>query len=240
MYSKKIIHFTNSYNSLSGILDAKGFKLAYCGEIFTVEGRRVSSAAHPMVCFSAYSGTDLNGRNITYGRFGIEMKKEWVEVNKITPVLYVNESSQVALALGTMLRARQEREEFKLPRELRLPVIQLKCFTKNAVGYNSYFEKQDFKFYEENEWRFVPTLTELNGVKLSQNLSTYENNKIKHDIKLSGHTLGFEMKDIKKVYVQHESEIVDIKAIFGSEIVVLVSPWDTDLSVYKALKKSDT
>lgn len=230
MHSKKILHFTNSYDSLKGIVDLKGFKLAYCSEVFTVQGQRISSAAHPMVCFSAFSKKDLIGRNITYGRYGIEMRKEWVEAKKITPVLYVDGSSQVALALKKLLRARQGNEAFSFPDELRLSVMQLKCFTKNTKGFNSYFEQEDFKFYEENEWRFVPTLSELSGAYISQNLSTYENNKLKHELKLSGQVLDFELKDIKKVYVQNKSEITDLIKVLGDSIKVEVSSWTTKSS----------
>ncbi|MBL4832696.1 MAG: hypothetical protein JKY26_01880 [Pseudomonas sp.] len=227
MHDKQIIHFTETYNSLSSILLDSSFKLSYCSEIFTVKGSRVSSAAHPMVCFSAYSTIDLNGRNITYGRYAIVMKKTWVNANTVTPVLYVDSYSQVALALGKMLRSRQGKETFKLPDELRLPVIQLKCFTKNSRGYNSYYKEDNFLFYEENEWRFVPTLSELDGARLSQNLSTYENNKLKHEIKLSGHSLNFKYQDIEKVYVEHEVEVSNVKSILGGSTVVEVSPWIT-------------
>lgn len=73
----------------------------------------------------------LFGAGIAYND-GVQMKQSWVQRNKITPVLYVDESSQVALSLGKLLRARQGRESFELPNDLRLSVIQLKCFTKNA------------------------------------------------------------------------------------------------------------
>lgn len=232
MHQKNIIHFTNSYESILNIINDKGFQLAYCGEIFTVKDQRISSAAHPMVCFSSYSQKDLNARNITYGRYGIQMKDTWVKKNKITPVLYVDPSSQVAMALGKLLRARQRKTQFELPEELRLPIIQLKCFTKNTQGYNSYFDKEDFNFFEENEWRFVPTLRELKGAKLSQNLSTYKKNKMLHKIRLSDHILKFENKDIEKVFIKCKSELQSITEIVDSDVKIEISPWITDLSRY--------
>lgn len=235
---KNIIHFTNKLDYLIDILNSGGFKLAYCGEIFNVNGRRISSAAHPMVCFSGYSENDLKNRNVTYGRYGIQMKQSWVQSKKVTPVLYVDESSQVALSLGKLLKARQGREQFKLPDELRLPIIQLKCFTKNARGYNSYFKIHNFPFHEENEWRFVPTIAELKDAKLSQNLSTYMKSKVKHQLDLSGHKLDFSLDDIELIYVQHEYEIHQISMLVGSTPPIKVSPWTTDLKAYKRQFKS--
>ncbi|ENM4036882.1 abortive infection system antitoxin AbiGi family protein [Vibrio parahaemolyticus] len=240
MNEKKIIHFTNKPDSLIQILNTRGFKLAYCGEIFNVSGKRVSSAAHPMVCFSGYSENDLQDRNVTYGRYGVQMKQSWVQRNKITPVLYVDESSQVALSLEKLLRARQGRESFELPNDLRLSVIQLKCFTKNARGFNSYFEVENFPFHGENEWRFVPTLAELGNARLSQNLSTYENTKVKHEVKLSGHQLDFSLEDIECIYVKHENEIPEVSKIVNNEVPVQVSPWYTDLKAYNKAFKTDS
>lgn len=235
---KNIIHFTNKLDYLIDILNSGGFKLAYCGEIFNVNGRRISSAAHPMVCFSGYSENDLQNRNVTYGRYGIQMKQSWVQSKKVTPVLYVDESSQVALSLGKLLKARQGSERFKLPDELRLPVIQLKCFTKNARGYNSYFKIHNFPFHEENEWRFVPTISELKNAKLSQNLSTYIENKVKHQIILSGHQLDFSLEDIEVIYVKNENEIRQISMLIGNNVSIKISPWVTDLKAYKKQFKS--
>ena len=177
---------------------------------------------------------------MTYGRYGVQMKQGWVQRNKITPVLYVDESSQVALSLEKLLRARQGRESFELPNDLMLSVIQLKCFTKNARGFNSYFEVENFPFHEENEWRFVPTLAELGNAKLSQNLSTYENNKVKHEVKLSGHQLDFSLEDIECIYVKHENEIPEVSKIVNNEVPVQVSPWYTDLKAYNKAFKTDS
>lgn len=234
---KNIIHFTNKLDYLIDIFNSGGFKLAYCGEIFNVNGSRISSAAHPMVCFSGYSENDLQNRNVTYGRYGIQMKQSWVQRKKVTPVLYVDESSQVALSLGKLLKARQGRVQFKLPDELRLSIIQLKCFTKNTRGYNSYFKINNFPFHEENEWRFVPTIAELKGAKLSQNLSTYMKNKVRHQIVLSGHQLDFSLEDIELIYVQNENEIRQISMLIGNNIPIKTSPWVTDLKAYKRVYK---
>ncbi|MDX7858532.1 abortive infection system antitoxin AbiGi family protein [Aeromonas caviae] len=234
---KNIIHFTNKLDYLIDIFNSGGFKLAYCGEIFNVNGSRISSAAHPMVCFSGYSENDFQNRNVTYGRYGIQMKQSWVQRKKVTPVLYVDESSQVALSLGKLLKARQGRVQFKLPDELRLSIIQLKCFTKNTRGYNSYFKINNFPFHEENEWRFVPTIAELKGAKLSQNLSTYMKNKVRHQIVLSGHQLDFSLEDIELIYVQNENEIRQISMLIGNNIPIKTSPWVTDLKAYKRAYK---
>ena len=156
-----IIHITKEFSDIVDIINTSSFRLSYCGEIFNSGNNRISSAAHPMVCFSEYSFPELQGKEITYGKYGVAFTKEWAERKKLNPVIYVEKNSQVAKGLGKLLKARQGRiDNVTLPDQLRLPVMQLKCFTKNVRGYNSCFEDDNFYFKAENEWRYVPTLNE--------------------------------------------------------------------------------
>ncbi|MFS1562362.1 MAG: abortive infection system antitoxin AbiGi family protein [Candidatus Arsenophonus phytopathogenicus] len=80
----------------------------------------------------------------------------------------------MALGLIALLRSRQVGT---LPNHLRLPVIQLKCFTKHVYGYNSYFDDEHFDFKYDNEWRFVPTIKQIKGNRISVDFSKYNKNK---------------------------------------------------------------
>lgn len=221
-----IIHFTKESKNLYSILKSRSFALHYCGEYFGDKtGKVVSNAAHPMVSFSSYEHETLATKTVTYGGYGIALKKTWAVENGLTPVNYIEKNSPVALGLIALLRSRQRDT---LPKELRLPVIQLKCFTKHVRGYNSYFKDRDFCFEYENEWRFVPTIKQIKGNRISVDFSKYDNNPDKYNKRLEPYPLRFRNEDIKFIYVQNEDECEQFAFDFGiPKSQVVVSPWKT-------------
>ncbi len=176
----------------------------YCGEYFgDSSGKIISRAAHPMVSFSDYSHEELSSKRITYGGYGVALHKAWAVENKLSPVNYVERNSPAAQGLISLLRARQRG---RLPSNLRLSVIQLKCFTKHVYGRNSHFCVDNFDFKAENEWRYVPSKSQIGGNKISENFSTYSKFRDKYNSRLKPYALKFTNPDIKYVYVQSEDE----------------------------------
>nr|WP_315291167.1 abortive infection system antitoxin AbiGi family protein [Serratia proteamaculans] len=219
-----ITHFTNKFDTLLSIISSNSFLLRYCGEYFgDKNGRVVSNAAHPMVSFSGYDSQELPTRRISYGGYGISLHKEWALKNGITPVNYIDKNSPVALGLIALLRSRQLN---RLPNHLRLPVIQLKCFTKHVYGYNSYWKRDNYNFEYEKEWRYVPTAAQIKNNLISINFSAYEKRKEIYNKKIENFRLEFSCKDIRCVYVQNEHERKKIMSIpILSECQVIISPW---------------
>ncbi|EJH8474816.1 hypothetical protein NF459_004648, partial [Escherichia coli] len=167
-----LIHFTSDYGKISSILRSQYLLLKYCRETFSnTKGIIASSAAHPMVSFSNYDEDELIKTPITYGHFGIQFKWEWVKENNISPVIYMQNNSPAAEGLEALLNERKKNK--LLSPKIRLAIMKLKCFTKNAVGNNSKMKDTDFDFTREKEWRFVPTLKQIDGNRISENRSTY-------------------------------------------------------------------
>jgi hypothetical protein len=212
------------FGSLNSILLSRSFKLSYCGEYFGDRaGKVISRAAHPMVSFSEYSDLELPTKLITYGNYGVALNKLWALKNGLSPVNYIEKNSQAAQGLISLLKARQRGS---LPGELRLPVMQLKCFTKHVYGFNSYFGKKDFYFKAENEWRFVPTRSQIGGNKISENFSTYDKNRQKYNKRLEQYPLMFEYSDIEFIYVLTEEERAQVVSEFGlPDHKVKLSSW---------------
>ena len=198
-----IIHFTKDITTLLSILKERGLRLKYCDEEFSNRIGIISShAAHPMVSFSDYDEKELEDKIITYGNCGIAFNEEWVSRSRIHPVTYLDNRSFTASGLETLLVARRK-NSFKLPSELRLAIIKIKCFTKNRIGHNSHFKDRNFKFYEECEWRFVPTKKQIGGNYISINSSTYKKDKErenKYNTRIKNYPLKFEFSDIKYIY----------------------------------------
>jgi len=219
-----IIHFTRKFEYLQAILASSSFKVMYCGEYFGDKtGKVISRAAHPMVSFSEYPDKELHSKYVTYGGYGIALEKEWATKNGLSPVSYVEKNSPAAQGLVALLKARQSH---LIPNSLRLPIIQLKCFTKHVYGYNSYFKEHEFDFKAENEWRFVPTRKQIGGNRISENFSTYEKNRDKYNKRLEKYPLRFELSDIAFVYVESEIERQNVISDFGlEESKVKIRPW---------------
>ena len=208
-----IIHFTKDIKSLLSILKDKGLRLKYCEEEFSNNRGKISShAAHPMVSFSEYDENDLEGKTITYGNCGIAFSDKWVSKKTIHPVSYLDNRSFSASGLETLLNARRK-DPSKLSSELRLAIIKIKCFTKNRIGHNSHFKDKNFKFYEEHEWRFVPTKKQIGGNYISIHASTHKREKEKEE-----EDIKYEHKYNKRIKkYPHTIELSDIEYIYADD-----------------------
>ncbi|MEQ4913370.1 MULTISPECIES: abortive infection system antitoxin AbiGi family protein [Proteus] len=219
-----ITHFTNEFEKLLSIISSNSFILRYCGEYFGDKNDKVvSNAAHPMVSFSGYDTNELKTKIITYGGYGISLHKCWALKNGITPVNYIEKNSPVASGLIALLRSRQLKQ---LPNNLRLPVIQLKCFTKHVYGYNSYFNLNNYDFEYEKEWRYVPTIEQIKKNLISINFSAYVNRKNFYNTKIEKYPLKFSREDVRCIYIQNENEKKKIMSIFNfTDDQVIIAPW---------------
>jgi len=220
-----ITHFTNEFEKLLSIISSNSFLLRYCGEYFgDKNGNVVSNAAHPMVSFSGYDSYELPTKIITYGEYGISLHKSWALKKGITPVNYIEKNSPVALGLIALLRSRQLKQ---LPSHLRLPVIQLKCFTKHVYGYNSYFNIKNYDFEYEKEWRYVPTTEQIKKNLISINFSAYKKRKNFYNSKIEKFPLKFSCEDVRCIYIQNENEKNKIMSISNfTEDQFIIAPWE--------------
>jgi len=228
MSNNLIIHFTKEFDTLTKILESSSLRLLYSKEDFFMKNLKVSSAAHPMVCFSKFDIEKIDNETITYGKYGVGFSIDWANKNKVNPVLYIDQNSMAALGLGNLLRARRNKESSKLPDNLRLPIMQLKCFTKNVRGYNSYFKERDFDFESENEWRYVPDKKAINNKLISMNKSSYLKRPDYYNNRLIPYPLNFKRKDIELVFVKLKQEIEIINENFAIEKSnIKISNWNT-------------
>lgn len=230
-----IIHFTKEFNTLKSILEESSFRLKYCSEVFYLADKISSKAVHPMVCFSEQKVRTINKRNITYGSFGIGLKKSWVDKKKLHPVLYLDRNSHVANALSKLLKARRKNAEIELAPVVRLSIITIKCFTKNAIGYNSYFKMADFDFKAEKEWRFVPTKAEIGNKLISRTQKYHDKNPNKYNDQLRQFPLHFSKNDIECLFVRTEKQREELTTEFGiDKNIIKISTWSTELKKAKA------
>lgn len=231
MHEKLIIHVTKTIESLQSILRSSSLKLSYSSEDFCVGQKKISSAAHPMVCFCEYSIAEIDSKIITYGKYGISFSTSWALRKRISPVLYIDDNSLAAKGLGNLLRARQNNKKGVLPKHLRLPIMEIKCFTKNVRGLNSHLNEKNFNFKDENEWRYVPDKQSIGNNLISQNKTTYKKNKAKYNNKLLPYPFKFKLSDVEVFFVSNKNEIPIISKEFAIDIKkIRVSKWKTTIT----------
>lgn len=207
-----LIHFTNSSDKLISILENSFFRLKYCKEEFSImSDKMISKNVHPMVSFSEQNILELQTKEITYGRFGIALNSQWIIENNIQPVMYIEKDSQVAKSLAVLLKHRRT-----LPKgdKLRLPIMTIKGFVKNTIGYNSYFDIPNFVFKNENEWRYVPTKQQIGNGVVSENRSTFEQNEKKYNDRLLDFPLKFRHNEIIKIFYDTDKDFEELKIKF--------------------------
>lgn len=227
-----IIHFTKKYKTLKSILDESSFRLKYCRELFYLGENIASSAVHPMVSFSEQIIQTIDKKNITYGKFGIGLKKDWVKKSRLHRVLYIDNNSHVASALSALLKARRKGAKTELAPHVKLSIMIIKCFSKNTRGYNSYFNMNDFNFKSEKEWRFVPTKSEIGGNLISMTKRLYDKNTKEYNIKLKDFPLRFNISDIEYIFVETEKQRVEISDTFGiKNELIKISKWKSLLKL---------
>jgi len=198
---KSVIHFTKNFDILMAILESKNLRLHYCKEDFCIGKRKISRAAHPMVSFSEYSLSTIDNQIVTYGAFGISFSRKWIEKNRIHPVMYIDSHSLIADSLGALLVARRKQALIQLEPNIKLSIMNIKCFVKNSKGYNSNLKVKDFDFKSENEWRFVPSKESIGGKLISVNRTNYLERPSYYNNKLIDYPLTFDFNDIIFLYV---------------------------------------
>ena len=224
MQENILIHSTKEFTTLLSIINTRSFRLSISEETFSFSQKRISYAAHPMVAFSEFRPSTLADAKITYGKYALGMSKEWARGSNISPVLYVGENSTAAKGMATLIKARKVKN--KLSDDLRLAIMEVKSFVKNEVGYNSHFEVDNFDFKSENEWRYVPEKSKMDGNYISHNVSTYRRKQEYYNAKLSKYPLKFEYNDIAAIFVatKHETdEFIQLYPKLAGKVIL--TPW---------------
>lgn len=219
------IHITRYFDTVVQILKSRSLLLHYCREDFTQGTQTVSRAVHPVISFSAYRYNDLPRKKITYGKYGLAFSEDWVRRKRIHAVMYIHPDSLPAESLATLLRERREHDTH-LSKEAKLAIMQVKCFIKNREGYNSHFNKKDFKFYRENEWRYVPSKRDIKGQYISESRSRFEMNPGLYNKKLKQFPLKFTLDDVLKIYVADDDEKdILVQAGLAPATKIEIRPW---------------
>ena len=239
--TNSIIHYTKSLDNLLQILET-GFSLKYCKEDFFWQSKKLKYA-YPMICFCDIPLSEVKKHLDSYGHYGIGLKKEWAVKNGLNPVLYLEKQSSLSETLmQQIIRFNENKKELIknqtatiIDEVWRQELITLCSYVKNYDGdlIIDSVAVPNYRFYNEREWRYVPTKSELNGNARAIQQKKYIADKEKFNSEISKIKLKFNLaEDISYIIVKEEEDIhktLDFitnkfkKILYASDIEILMT-----------------
>ncbi len=143
----------------------------------------------------------------TYGNYGLGMTKEWGLRKGLNPVIYFNRNSYLA-------------NQFSVLTTRPTPAFsQIMGYMKPYEG-NLYrggeIKKEDVRFYDEHEWRYVPDSSIMvdNHIGLFLQHHAYMNPEelanANRKLEAESTRLSFSADDVKYIIVEDENQIVNM------------------------------
>ncbi len=211
--TNSIIHYTSTFRTLKAILK-EGFRLNYCIERLDL-GKTSSQAAHPMISFCDIPLSNSTQHFDAYGRYGLGLSKAWAVSNGVNPVIYIDRNSLFAACIAKLILERRKASS-NLTKEQKEDILRIKSYAKNYSGplARRSIKNNDYRFYDEREWRLVPSDELLQGSLFSINADYYEKNKISYDAPLSRIRIKFAPKDVSYIIVKTTDEIPKMTKIY--------------------------
>jgi hypothetical protein len=222
--SETLFHFVSEKKYLISILE-NNFRPRYVKEEFTFESDGLNQIALPMLCFCDITLSSIDEHVKWYGNYGIGMKKEWALNKGLTPVHYYNPKSHAMKHLSdALLNMRQSLNNDTSNPDAYITNYYNLWFMKPYTGeqYNRFENKVlQKKFYDEREWRYIPSLEELKilneGLKMSisgDELVRFEtDNSYKNELNIrlgESISLDFTPHDISYIIVGNEAERLEM------------------------------
>lgn len=221
-----LFHFT-SQKSLRDILLSSKFFPSFSEEHFeNVVPKKLDS--HSILYVPLVSFCDLTIIQLArdskhtkyYDKYGVGLKKEWGNKNKISPVTYVHKNSPSANKIFTLYNLADEATKdstsklfddlFFIKRHMTDSFKYLKPYKGRWLKRKKY--SQAITYYNEREWRFCPSMDDFEVLTRTE-LIALSNNNLKKE--LEGRNKGlrefsfvkFTPDDIKYIIVNKEHEV---------------------------------
>jgi hypothetical protein len=173
----------------------------------------------PMVCFCDLIFSQIKNHIVFYGDYGIGLRKSgWGIETGISPIYYVPESSisaghiqSIAIEVGKKLKNRTERTAIRK---------QLQNFYKYVKPYEGETynritkEKENRIFYDEREWRYVPSTFPVISKLRTKSTEIFDKNERMSKTE----KLRFTAKDVKYIIVKNEDDIPEFVDFIEEEL----------------------
>lgn len=206
--SSTLFHFATKLHYLNAILAGGFVPRYYLEDIRWLGIDNRNYAAYPMVCFCDIPLSRITGHTSFYGGYGLGMTQEWALRNALAPVLYSTTGSPIPRIVDDLfaqhvLSFRSKIKGARLAREALL--VSTLAFTKPLTGRMRRGTREVEKnFYQESEWRYVPTVPN-DQLVLEDRFLSEKSELNKSDALLP---LTFSAKDVRYILVKRERDLV--------------------------------
>jgi Putative abortive phage resistance protein AbiGi, antitoxin len=242
-----LFHYTSSISILESIL-INEFYPRYCLEDHSMFNSKHSNLPYlceraiPMVCFCDIPLSSIRNHAKHYGNYAIGLSKDWGKSKGISPVLYTYEK---AITAGYLRGSYHESvgklidKEYIKPTTHDFIAVYLELFIFMSKPYEGSLWRngkhiKGVRFYDEREWRYVPSLESMlqYGFQPSLTKDEFNTDKIRDDnnAKLTPFKLSFSPSDIKYIILDNESEVLEfirklryIKAKYSTDDIDLLT-----------------
>jgi len=204
-----VFHFTNSFDSIQGILNGQAFRVQHCAEEFRLD-RRVFRYLIPMVSLCDIPLTAALPHMKSYGQYGIGLSKEWARKIRLNPVLYLSQNSYLSSSLYSVFDRVGRHGNAKSTDSRFRDIFR---YLKNERGPHPKHSGKTYLFLNEREWRYVPDYvpSEDGGIHILKGMTEREiaDKKSTLNQRAGLDLLQFQLSDIRYIILKsvHEFEI---------------------------------
>lgn len=216
--SNTLFHFTNKLEVLEDIL-INGFNPRISVETLLVAEKELHMA-FPMKCFCDIPLSQTNMHMNIYGYYAIGLHKDWGIRNNISPLIYYCQNSPTFDSIIKIMELISD--DKKISEENLNKVGSIFLYSKPYLGRfyrDGQFLKKEVKFYDEREWRYIPSVNKLEKEQfdwflIDDDIDFFDQsrlNEINNNLaKKNYYKLKFEPNDIKYIIVKNDNEVLQI------------------------------
>lgn len=216
--TNSVIHYTEKFDNLKGIISTQGFRLKYCLEILNRPPNKNLALAIPMLSFCDIPLSEVKNHIESYGSYGIGLTKDWAKNTGLNPVLYLEKHSNITKHISDQFtRIADLQKTSNKDVTLQNEFINFISYCKNYEGklIHGKINDENYRFYDEREWRFVATKNHLKGASRIIAGKDYIKAKTDYNNKIKDCIIKFSFNDISYIIVENENEIPEILTVLN-------------------------
>lgn len=224
--SSNIIWHQTNIDGLKAILAERKFKCSYSLEDIHWKSSHLE-LAFPMLSFCDIPLSDIDDYLGKYGKYTIGMKRSWGQKHGFTPVWYQNPQSSSLCAVASSHK-KLNTKPFQLDAELIWHVLS--C-VKNYEGRLKKYGFDRYRFYDEREIRYVPSMgsIEVAGISPVLNAKEYGIYKENHNGQslINNLEVPFDISDVVYMLISspnQENRVRELLGVNADKVVILSYP----------------
>jgi hypothetical protein len=219
-----LFHCTDDISFLKSILKDNGFRPSFCIDDYKglfYNNSEINNYAIPMVCFCDIPLSQIKDHIDKYGGYALGLSKDWGRNNKLNPVTYLAKSPNLINVYAEFIK--NKLVNFKPGSDKTTEgIVRVLQYMKPYEGKkwlkkDLKFSEEDTNFYNEREWRYVPT--DMKNCVIWQN--EFEDSTKKSDIQNTLKdccSLEFCATDIKYIIVKDNDQVLDFIKFINNEL----------------------